>query len=133
MFHDGSWISIEPIDDLESLLVPGVPQSLLDQILELWFVGEFPEELGGRVVLHRTEEAVDDGLYLRLGIVEVSAHAHQHRLSSVQPPVQLRVRNLDGSGVQDDRTVEAEVIGDDHGEVGLADAGTDDVDRTGDS
>ena len=131
VLHDGGWISVQPIDDFEPLPVPGVPQSIIDQLLELVFAGKLPEELSVRIAGHCTQEAFDDGLDLRFGIVEVGTHAHQHRFSSVQPPVQFWVRNLDGSRVQDDWAVEAEVVGDKHRKVRLTDGGTDDVDGTG--
>ena len=82
-------------------------------------------------MVYPTEETADDGLDMRLGVVEMGSHAHHHRLPSIQPLVQFRVRGLDGSRVQDDWAVETEEVRDDQGKVDLADIGTDDMGCTG--
>jgi len=133
VLHDRNRVSLEPIDDLEPLLVPRILQRYLDQTLEFGFFGEFPEELSFRIVVNRAEETADDGLDLRFCVVEMGPHAHDHRLPSTQPLVQFRVCDLDGGCVQDDWAVETEEVRHDQGKVNLADTGTDDMDCTGNS
>ena len=131
--HDLSRVSFEPIDDLEPLLVPRVLQHFLDQTLEFVFFRELPEELSFRIVANRAEETADDGLDVRLCVVEMSPHAHDDRLPSTQPLVQFRVCDLDGGCVQDDWAVETEEVRHDQRKFNLADTGTDDMGCTSNS
>jgi len=131
MLHDRSRISFQPIDDLDPLLVTWTLQRLVDQILESGLVRKLPEKLNVRTVIHCGEKAVDDSLGLRFGVVEMGSHGHHHRLPSVQPLIQFRVRGFDGVCVQNDRAVDTKVFRHDQGKVKLENAGTDDVGCTG--
>ena len=48
VLHDRSRVNLEPINDLEPLLIPRIPQCLLDQTLEFGSTGKFPKELSVR-------------------------------------------------------------------------------------
>jgi hypothetical protein len=73
--------------------------------LNLVLSGSSREESSVRIVVHRVEETVDDSADLGLGVVEMSSHAHHHRLFSIKSLIQLQVCNLDGVRVQDGRAV----------------------------
>ena len=52
---------------------------------------KLPKELSVGILVYRTEKIPDDGLDLRLGVVEMSLRAHNHRhprpaINSIQGP-----------------------------------------------
>ena len=78
-------------------------------------------------MIYPAEETADDGLDLRLGVVEMGPHAHHHRLPSIQLFIHFWVCGLDWSCVQDDWAAETEGVRHDQGKVNLEDTGTDRV------